>query len=231
MPTTPAPHVIDHVAAHLTVATDPTAPTELREAARRTAADLMSRHDITPAAARAACGTGHSRLTIDSHPVSGTGGHGQARASFLISIATALGCKGVHQPAPAPEPYGVVLLGQAAEVRAARRLTRGIFARIHSAIAPDDPQLPDLIGGYGHTVAAAIARHYESSELHAGHRARLDALLTARFPRLATLTVEPRAYDPTARRAAADRDVVHELIDASHTPTSAEHSDPATDNQ
>ncbi|MFG3423198.1 hypothetical protein [Micromonospora sp. NPDC048063] len=228
--TTPTPNAIDYVAAHLTVATDPTAPTELRETARRAAADLMSRHDIDPAAARAACGTGHSRLAIDTHPVSGTGGHGQARASFLIGIATALGCRGVHQPAPAPKPYGVVLLGRVAEVRAARRLTQGIFARIHSAIAPDDPKLPELIGGYGREVAAAIARHYESTEPDAGHHARLDALLTARFPHLETLTVEPCGYGPIASLAAA-RDVVHELIDASHTPTSAEHGDSATDNR
>ncbi|MEU3458252.1 hypothetical protein ABZ671_32435 [Micromonospora sp. NPDC006766] len=242
--TTPAPDLMARIAALLTVTTDLTAPIGLREDARRTATDLMARHDIEPAAARAACGTGPQRLTIDDHPVSNVDGHGQARASLVIGIAIALDCKGVHQPAPAPKAYHAILLGRAADVRAARRLAWQTFHKIHSAIDPGDPQLPDFIIGYGRRVAEAIARprvFITPDELH--HRGRLHALLTARFPRLNTITVESRTDWLIAGRAAADRDAVRELrpteearpnrapTEAGHTPDSGEDGNPPSDDR
>lgn len=240
---TPDAEILDRIAAHLTVATDPTAPSGLRQDAWRTVADLMTRHDIDPAAARAACGTGPQRLTIDDHPVSNTDGHGQARASLVIGIAIALDCKGVHQPAPAPKAYRTVLLGRAGDVRAARLLAWRMFPKVHSAIAPDDPQLPAFIVGYGRRVAEAIARprvFFTPDEER--HRARLDALLIARFPRLQTITVESRADGLIAGRAAADRDAVCELSDADigsrlnrtlteagYAPASGDSNSPADD--
>ncbi|MFJ2087487.1 hypothetical protein ACIOBK_33520 [Micromonospora chokoriensis] len=224
----PTPNPIDHVAAHLTVATDPTAPTELREAARRTATELMARHDITPSEARAACGTRHSRLTIATHPVPGADGHGEARASLLIGIATALRCEGVHQPAPAPHNYGVVLLGTSPEVRAARRIAQGIFEEIRHTIAANDPQLLDIIASYGRTTADAISRRYESRELDTTHHTRLAALLSARFTHLDTITFEPRPSRSISARAAARQGLIRQLIDVAHTPTSAVDSDPTS---
>ncbi|MDM4723343.1 hypothetical protein QTQ03_28475 [Micromonospora sp. WMMA1363] len=172
---TPTPNPIDHIAAHLTVATDPTAPAAVRENARRTAAELIARHDITPAEARAACGTRHSRLTITTHPVSVADGHGEARASLLIGIAEALRCEGVHQPATTPDDYGVVLLGTAAEVRAARRLTDGIFADIDNAFPTGDPQLPDILATMRQRLRAA------AEDLRAVHQCAED--LTEHQPR------------------------------------------------
>ncbi|MFJ1542378.1 hypothetical protein ACIODS_27950 [Micromonospora chalcea] len=216
--TSPTPDPIDQVAAYLTVATDATAPADLRETARHTAAQLMARHDITPAAARAACGTRHSRLTIATHPVPGTDGHGEARATILIGIAEALHCKGIHQPAPAPHDYGVVLLGTAAEVRAARRLTDGIFADIDNTFPAGDPELPEILTSYGKTTADAIRRRYESPEMDPTHQTRLTALLAARFTHLDTITFDPDAHRPTTSK----RGLIRQLIDVGHTPTSAD---------
>jgi Protein of unknown function (DUF2786) len=85
--------IIVRVMALLTKAEHPGTPEAEAQAAAAKAAELMVRHGISEAAIRADAGRNPEPVGLDSYDISGTGGHGKARAEALAAIATDFGCE------------------------------------------------------------------------------------------------------------------------------------------
>ncbi|MFC4564054.1 DUF2786 domain-containing protein [Nocardiopsis mangrovi] len=85
--------MIERVRGLLRMAEDPAVTDAESQAFTAKAAELMTRHAIAEADARAQRGEAAESVTRLDFPVSGVGGHGKARVKALAGIAAAYGCQ------------------------------------------------------------------------------------------------------------------------------------------
>ncbi|GAA4919120.1 DUF2786 domain-containing protein [Streptomonospora salina] len=85
--------MIERVRGLLRMAEDPSVTDAESQAFTAKAAELMTRHAIAEAEARAERGEEPESVTRLDFPVSGVGGHGKARVKALAGIAGAYGCQ------------------------------------------------------------------------------------------------------------------------------------------
>lgn len=85
--------MIERVRGLLRMAEDPAVTDAESQAFTAKAAELMTRHAIAEAEARAERGDGVEQVSRLDFAVSGTGGHGKARVKALAAIAGAYGCR------------------------------------------------------------------------------------------------------------------------------------------
>ncbi|KIH98996.1 hypothetical protein LP52_09925 [Streptomonospora alba] len=85
--------MIERVRGLLRMAEDPSVTDAESQAFTAKAAELMTRHAIAEAEARAERGEEPESVTRLDFPVSGVGGHGKARVKALAGIAAAYGCQ------------------------------------------------------------------------------------------------------------------------------------------
>ncbi|WP_285761428.1 DUF2786 domain-containing protein [Nocardiopsis ansamitocini] len=85
--------MIERVRGLLRMAEDPSVTDAESQAFTAKAAELMTRHAIVEAEARAQRGEAAEDVTRLDFPVSGVGGHGKARVKALAAIASAYGCQ------------------------------------------------------------------------------------------------------------------------------------------
>ncbi|GAB3453831.1 DUF2786 domain-containing protein [Streptomonospora sediminis] len=85
--------MIERVRGLLRMAEDPAVTDAESQAFTAKAAELMTRHAIAEAEARAERGESPESVTRLDFPVSGVGGHGKARVKALAGIAAAYGCQ------------------------------------------------------------------------------------------------------------------------------------------
>ncbi|WP_394298797.1 DUF2786 domain-containing protein [Allosalinactinospora lopnorensis] len=85
--------MIERVRGLLRMAEDPSVTDAESQAFTAKAAELMTRHAIAEAEARAQRGEAAESVTRLDFPVSGVGGHGKARVKALAGIAAAYGCQ------------------------------------------------------------------------------------------------------------------------------------------
>jgi hypothetical protein len=85
--------MIERVRGLLRMAEDPAVTDAESQAFTAKAAELMTRHAIAEAEARAERGEEAETVTRLDFPVPGTGGHGKARVQALAAIAGAYGCR------------------------------------------------------------------------------------------------------------------------------------------
>ncbi|NYE50905.1 hypothetical protein HDA32_006025 [Spinactinospora alkalitolerans] len=85
--------MIERVRGLLRMAEDPSVTDAESQAFTAKAAELMTRHAIAEAEARAQRGEAAESVTRLDFPVSGVGGHGKARVKALAAIASAYGCQ------------------------------------------------------------------------------------------------------------------------------------------
>ncbi|MBN1172646.1 MAG: DUF2786 domain-containing protein [Micromonosporaceae bacterium] len=203
--------ILAKITACLALAEHGATPAE-RETAAAKAAALMARHNIDQAQARASRGEQPEELTIFPFAVSGDDGHGRARASLAIKVAEAMGCRGIHKPAPAGRPYTAIITGPTSDVHSLRLLLPLIVAQAHYAAAhhgtPAERRrrtyLPSFLLGYGATVAQRITARRRplfdettnpgTALILADRASRLDALIAERFGTLTDLA-RPRVRD------------------------------------
>lgn len=201
---------LHRIGAALAIAEDENAPIGERENAAARAAELMTRHGIDEAQARAARGDAPERLKIYPFAVSGEDGNGRARAQMAGYIVEAMGCRAIHKPAPTPRPYTLIIGGAESDVDALRVLLPLILAQSHyaAAQAPEDQRrargfLPSFLLGYGHAVAERIEtrrrpliKNAAAAQILADRAERLADLIAERFGELekaAGVTADTRA--------------------------------------
>ncbi|WP_460861913.1 DUF2786 domain-containing protein [Nocardiopsis coralliicola] len=85
--------MVERVRGLLRMAEDPSVTDAESQAFTAKAAELMTRHAIAEAEARAQRGEEAESVSRLDFPVSGVGGHGKARVKALAGIAAALGCQ------------------------------------------------------------------------------------------------------------------------------------------
>ncbi|MFW5415488.1 DUF2786 domain-containing protein [Nocardiopsis sp. CNT-189] len=85
--------MVERVRALLRMAEDPAVTDAESQAFTAKAAELMTRHAIAEAEARAQRGEEAESVSRLDFPVSGVGGHGKARVKALAGIAAAFGCQ------------------------------------------------------------------------------------------------------------------------------------------
>jgi hypothetical protein len=118
----------------LAMADDPAGTDAERQAFAARAADIMARHDLTEAVVRAATGVRPDPIILWDHPVTGTGGHGKARAYAAGAIAEAYGCEVCYRGnTAARSPRWVRIVGAASDIDALRMLLPVIAAQAEPA--------------------------------------------------------------------------------------------------
>lgn len=85
--------MVERVRGLLRMAEDPSVTDAESQAFTTKAAELMTRHAIEEAEARAERGEAPDAISRMDHTVSGVGGHGKARVRALADIAAAYGCQ------------------------------------------------------------------------------------------------------------------------------------------
>lgn len=85
--------MVERVRGLLRMAEDPAVTDAESQAFTAKAAELMTRHAIAEAEARAERGEEPDAISRMDYPVSGVGGHGKARVRALADIAAAYGCQ------------------------------------------------------------------------------------------------------------------------------------------
>jgi hypothetical protein len=211
------------IAAALAIADDERAPIGEREAAAERASELMTRHGIEEAQARAARGEAPEGLTIKPYAVSGRDGNGEARGLLVAQVAEAMGCQAIHKEAPAPRPYTVILAGAVSDVDSLCKLLPLILAQAqYAAINTTEPEqrrmrgfLPSFLVGYGATVAERIAARRRplidertnpgAAVVLADRAERLAALIAERFGPLTSTEVSQVSANATAAGRTAGR--------------------------
>lgn len=215
------------IAAALAIADDERAPIGEREAAAALASELMTRHGIEEAKARAERGEAPEGLTIKPFAVFGEDGFGQARGLLVALIADAMGCRAIHKQARAPKPYTMILAGAESDVESLRRLLPLILAQAaYAAITTTEPEqrrkrgfLPSFLVGYGMTVAERITARRRplvdeqtnpgAAVILADRAERLAALIAERFGELSSIDAMEASANATAagRRAGRGADI------------------------
>lgn len=167
------------IARLLALAEHPNTTEAERVHAAARAADLMTRHGIDEAHARAAAGHGPEPVQTFPYAVSGTDGHGKARAALVYRVAEALGCKAAVTLARPPAPCMTAIVGAAPDLATLQRLLPLIMVQAERAAADqartathDRGYLSSFLVGYGTGVADKI--HARRATLaHESHRAAL----------------------------------------------------------
>lgn len=197
--TEPDDKIMARLRACLALAEDERAPLPERENAAARAAEIMARHSIDKAKARAAQGQPPEGLKVSPYAVANSDSHGQARSVMATQIVAAMGCETIIKPAPVGRPFTLIIAGTKSDVDAARLLLPLIIAQAHYAAAKnasetdrrDRAYLPSFLLGYGRTVADRIAERRKpltdqntdpgSALIVADRAARLADLIAERF--------------------------------------------------
>lgn len=191
-------------------AADATLPEQTRQAYAAKAAELMTRHGIEEAHARAS-GGGHAPETAEVWPcaVSGAHGFGEARATIAYHIAEAMGCKAVRKTNPSPRPCMTHIVGVAADITALKTLIPLVLnqaelaAATRAAAGTRAPSyLAAFLTGYGETVAARIR---ERRKAYADASTGTDLILANRARAVADTFAALFAEHITTRPAARHR--------------------------
>lgn len=188
--------MVERVRSLLRKAEDPSVTDAESQAFTAKAAELMTRHAIAEAEARAQRGEDAEAVSRLDFPVSGSGGHGKARVKALAKIAAAFGCQSaVRGNTSANTERTLIVVGTESALDSLRVLLPSITlqmeasarftARNHiadlrelrnldrSALATERSRFyRSFIRAYGHAVAERIrefrARLQEESETGGG---------------------------------------------------------------
>ena len=112
------------------MAEDPSVTDAESQAFTAKAAELMTRHAIAEAEARAQRGEGVEEISRLDFPVSGVGGHGKARVKALAAIAAAYGCQSaVRGNTSANTDRTLIIIGTVSALDSLRVLLPSITSR------------------------------------------------------------------------------------------------------
>lgn len=126
--------MIERVRGLLRMAEDPAVTDAESQAFTAKAAELMTRHAIAEAEARAQRGEGVEEITRMDFPVSGVGGHGKARVKALAAIASAYGCQSaVRGNTSANTDRTLIIVGTATALDSLRVLLPSISMQMESS--------------------------------------------------------------------------------------------------
>ncbi len=126
--------MIERVRGLLRMAEDPAVTDAESQAFTAKAAELMTRHAIAEAEARAQRGEGVEEITRLDFPVSGVGGHGKARVKALAAIASAYGCQSaVRGNTSANTERTLIIVGTATALDSLRVLLPSISMQMESS--------------------------------------------------------------------------------------------------
>ncbi|PSK99366.1 uncharacterized protein DUF2786 [Murinocardiopsis flavida] len=116
------------------MAEDPSVTDAESQAFTAKAAELMTRHAIAEAEARAQRGEAAESVTRLDFPVSGVGGHGKARVKALAAIAAAYGCQSaVRGNTAANTERTLIIVGTATSLDALRVLLPSITMQMEAS--------------------------------------------------------------------------------------------------
>ncbi|MFD0773526.1 DUF2786 domain-containing protein [Streptomonospora algeriensis] len=126
--------MIERVRGLLRMAEDPSVTDAESQAFTAKAAELMTRHAIAEAEARAERGEQPESVTRMDFPVSGVGGHGKARVKALAGIAAAYGCQSaVRGNTSANTERTLIIVGTASALDALRVLLPSITMQMEAS--------------------------------------------------------------------------------------------------
>jgi len=126
--------MIERVRGLLRMAEDPAVTDAESQAFTAKAAELMTRHAIAEAEARAERGESPESVTRLDFPVSGVGGHGKARVKALAGIAAAYGCQSaVRGNTSANTERTLIIVGTASALDALRVLLPSITMQMEAS--------------------------------------------------------------------------------------------------
>ncbi|WP_394347332.1 DUF2786 domain-containing protein [Streptomonospora litoralis] len=126
--------MIERVRGLLRMAEDPAVTDAESQAFTAKAAELMTRHAIAEAEARAERGESPESVTRLDFPVSGVGGHGKARVKALAGIAAAYGCQSaVRGNTSANTERTLIIVGTATSLEALRVLLPSITMQMEAS--------------------------------------------------------------------------------------------------
>ncbi|MUL44087.1 DUF2786 domain-containing protein [Streptomonospora sp. PA3] len=126
--------MIERVRGLLRMAEDPAVTDAESQAFTAKAAELMTRHAIAEAEARAERGELPESVTRLDFPVSGVGGHGKARVKALAGIAAAYGCQSaVRGNTSANTERTLIIVGTASALDALRVLLPSITMQMEAS--------------------------------------------------------------------------------------------------
>ncbi|WP_310911120.1 DUF2786 domain-containing protein [Lipingzhangella rawalii] len=126
--------MVDRVRGLLRMAEDPSVTDEESQAFTAKAAELMTRHAIAEAEARAERGEEPEAISRMDFPVSGVGGHGKARVKALGAVAAAYGCQAaVRGNTSASTERTLIIVGTNTALDALRVLLPSISMRMESS--------------------------------------------------------------------------------------------------
>ncbi|MDT0303972.1 DUF2786 domain-containing protein [Streptomonospora wellingtoniae] len=126
--------MIERVRGLLRMAEDPAVTDSESQAFTAKAAELMTRHAIAEAEARAERGESPESVTRFDFPVSGVGGHGKARVKALAGIAAAYGCQSaVRGNTSANTERTLIIVGTASALDALRVLLPSITMQMEAS--------------------------------------------------------------------------------------------------
>lgn len=126
--------MIERVRGLLRMAEDPAVTDAESQAFTAKAAELMTRHAIAEAEARAERGEEAEPVTRMDYSVPGTGGHGKARVKALAAIAGAYGCRSaVRGNTSASTERTLIILGTATALDSLRILLPSVSMQMESS--------------------------------------------------------------------------------------------------
>ena len=126
--------MIERVRGLLRMAEDPSVTDAESQAFTAKAAELMTRHAIAEAEARAQRGEGVEEISRLDFPVSGVGGHGKARVKALAAIAAAYGCQSaVRGNTSANTDRTLIIIGTVSALDSLRVLLPSITMQMESS--------------------------------------------------------------------------------------------------
>lgn len=126
--------MIERVRGLLRMAEDPSVTDAESQAFTAKAAELMTRHAIAEAEARAQRGEGVEEISRLDFPVSGVGGHGKARVKALAAIAAAYGCQSaVRGNTSANTERTLIIIGTVSALDSLRVLLPSITMQMESS--------------------------------------------------------------------------------------------------
>lgn len=126
--------MVERVRGLLRMAEDPSVTDAESQAFTAKAAELMTRHAIAEAEARAQRGEAAESVTRIDFPVSGVGGHGKARVKALAGIAAAYGCQSaVRGNTSANTERTLIIVGTVSALDSLRVLLPSITMQMESS--------------------------------------------------------------------------------------------------
>ncbi|WP_376773832.1 DUF2786 domain-containing protein [Lipingzhangella halophila] len=126
--------MVERVRGLLRMAEDPSVTDAESQAFTAKAAELMTRHAIAEAEARAQRGEAAESVTRMDFPVSGVGGHGKARVKALAGIAAAYGCQSaVRGNTSANTERTLIIVGTVSALDSLRVLLPSIMTQMEAS--------------------------------------------------------------------------------------------------